>query len=144
MLGKGLDITGGNVGINFTTSNFPGGSITVLDSNFTGVTTGIIISQSPKNTKQQATVALLNVQYNNVPTMLVSQNSNAKLNGGTGTVKSWFIGTTYTPSSGGSADGKPGSTIGAEAIVPEGLRFAGSETSGVFTRPKPQYQDRSN
>jgi hypothetical protein len=136
------------VGINFTTGTFPGGSLTVLDSRFESVTTGILIDTSPKASKEQDTLELLNVQFTNVPTMVLSQNSNVRLEGGTGRIQSWFIGKTYaqgtTGRRGGPANGQSGLSLGLEVTIPEGLRASGAEDSGYFSRAKPQYQGVTN
>ncbi len=141
---KGLDIKGGDIGINFTTQDYPGGSITVLDSRFSGVKTGILLNQTPKKkSEHQASVSLINTIYQDVGTMVSSQVSNAKLAGGSGRIDSWFIGNVYTDGktqSGGWSNGKLGGTTN----VPDGLRYTGSTNTKYFTHPKEQYSSRSD
>ena len=144
LIGKDLYITGGRVGINFTTGNFEGGSLTVLDSIFQHVDTAILINQSPQKSKEQAALELLNVAYYDVATVVTSQNSGAKLTGGSsGQINSWIIGKTFSqePDKTSSADFSNGKVFSStDPKVPADLLFSGPSGSGYFTRSRPQYE----
>ena len=146
--GKDLHITGGRVGINFTTGNFEGGSLTVVDSIFQHVDTAILINQSPQKSKEQAALELLNVGYSDVATVVTSQNSGAKLAGGSsGHIDSWLIGKTFSQETQttGSAEFSNGKAFGSTGPkIPTGLLFSGPSGSGYFTRSRPQYETYSS
>ncbi|KAK3325001.1 hypothetical protein B0H66DRAFT_587854 [Apodospora peruviana] len=127
-----------DVVINSTTGDFAGGSITVLDSKFSNVKTGILVSQVPQKSKHQANVSLLNVQYESVGTMVSSSFSNATMSGGTGSVDSWFIGNTYTDGEAQRGSWSNGKSGGATKI-PADLLYSGPASGGYFARSKQQY-----
>jgi len=146
-LGKGLDISDCDVGINFATSNFPGGSLTVMDSQFDNVQTGILVDTQPVNSEEQVTVVLLNTAYTNTRTLVDSKSSGAYLNGGSnGYVESYFVGKTYSEGSSknGFSNSETGDATGIHYSIPQELRFAFEKTAGVYSRSRPQYLDENN
>jgi hypothetical protein len=142
------------VGINFTGKDFPGGSLTLLDSRFENTRTGVLLDQNPRKSKEQATLVLLNVEYQNTPVVVDSRVSDTNLNGGTGSVDSWFIGYTYSGDkndrrTGSFAYGASGGILGVGPHLSKDLLFAGpgtsgTSTSGIYTRSRPQYEDQGN
>jgi len=139
---KGLDITGGEVGINFTTDGFPGGSITVVDSMFSGSKIGILMNPGPNESGKQAVIEVLNTRYQGVGTMVSAPGSGgAQLRGGKGQIDAWIIGNTYTDGKAGPAGAWSNGQLAAFK-VPQELQFADSRTAGYYTRSKPQYANR--
>ena len=149
---KELDIIGGEVGINFTTSDFPGGSITVLDSNFQGVKTAVLLSSGPKKSDKQTSLSIINVRYQNVGTMVSAANSGASLQGGSGTISSYFIGNTFSDagSTSGFSTQKDAFVNGAKAAprlepaITNGLGTNADNSGGYYSRGKPQYEGRND
>ncbi|KAK1835559.1 glycoside hydrolase family 55 protein [Podospora conica] len=152
---QGLYVQGSDVGINFTTQDFPGGSITVLDSTFNSVKTAIVFNTAPKKSPKQASLSLLNVEYKDVGDMVFTGDPATNLRGGAGHLTSWFIGNTFSDvGQGGGASklpslnsqkdafvaGKPGG-VRLDPNIPSGLRRPGKAGS-IFARSKPQYEDR--
>lgn len=99
VLGKGLTTVSCPVGINFTTDDYPSGSIAIVDSTFIRAETGILINQNPKNSKEEFALTLKNFHYNDVDTIVHSDNSDVNLDGGTGTLN-WLT-CTHLDSTGG-------------------------------------------
>lgn len=101
-------MAGADVGINFTTQDFPGGSITVLDSTFSSVKTAIIFNTAPKKSPKQASLGLINVEYKDVGDIVFTGDSATGLRGGSGLLASWFIGNTFSDiGQGGGASASP-------------------------------------
>lgn len=151
-------MAGADVGINFTTRDFPGGSITVLDSTFSSVKTAIVLNTAivfntaPKKSPKQASLGLINVEYKDVGDIVFTGDSATGLRGGSGLLASWFIGNTFSDvGQGGGASGSPSLNSQKDAFVagtPGGLRLNPDIPSGlrrpgkagyIFARPKPQY-----
>ncbi|KAK1758023.1 pectin lyase fold/virulence factor [Echria macrotheca] len=155
---KGLYISDVEVGINFTTGDFPGGSITVVDSSFERVKTGILLDQRPQKSKKQASLTLLNVQYTDVGTMVSATASRSVLEGGSRYLDSWFVGNLFVESDARKSDSDVesglndqkdsfGDGVWDEKLrpkVPQGLLNAQNPGNGYFDRSRPQYEDRSD
>lgn len=142
---KDLYVSGSEIGINFTTTDFPGGSLFVMDSTFKDTRTGIFLNHNPKRSDRQSTVTLQNIHHINVETVVRSETSRAELKGGgDARVPSWIIGSTYPSEKdkGKFRNGESGSDLRFKP--PSGLFVNGKPESGVYSRSRNQYADRTN
>lgn len=128
---KSLVISNAQYGIKMT-GDYNGGSIIVLDSSMTDVTTGIYVT-SPFNLGNQFSIVIDNLKLTNVGTAVNHKSGGTTLAGGSKTIESWVLGKVYD-----SATPKYQMGGALSALHPKTAELRG--TNGYFERSKPQYE----
>lgn len=132
-LGQAMTISNTNIGIQFKTADFIGGSLVILDSVFLSTGTGISIDQPTDS----VSMTIKNVNYFGVQKMIESKASGAVMDGGSGLIDTWILGTAYDAPEYKAAKMNGGSTRAATVKSHPSLLQSGR----YYTRSKPQYEN---
>ena len=134
---KSLSINNCTIGLDMSPTNDAGtsqlvGSVTVLDSAFTNVPTGIRTSQNTAPSPATAgTLLVENLALNNVPVAIQSTNGATILAGGTTTIGAWGHGHQYTPNGPSNLNGPYNPATRPASLVSSGK---------YYEKSKPQYE----
>jgi glucan 1,3-beta-glucosidase len=122
------------------TGNFLGGSIYVLDSQFSNTAIGIYVSTpSGDTTAEHFSINIDNLILDSVYAAVYDSTTGAVLVGGSQTIETWTSGRYYD-------DNHPNGALAAGSLAahPKTESLRGGPNSGYFERSKPQYEDLSS
>lgn len=138
---KSITMKNVNIGFQLTSDDGSGniGSVSVMDSSFSGVATAVIVIAPPSSeTRSGSTgVVLENVKLDGVAAAVQDTAGKVYLSGLTDTVDEWALGPTYegsTTARAFSEGGKVGDYRRHKGLL--------DSTGAYFERAKPQYEDR--
>ena len=134
---KSVGISGSQYGVRMQ-GDFRGGSILLLDSKMTDVTTGIFIDTPKGGTpSEEFSITIDNLELTNVGTTVSHQASGTTLGGGSRTIDSWMLGKYYDQA---TPNGQNQNGGALSSLHPKTASLQGP-LGGYFERSKNQYID---